>query len=207
MNKQHLRRPRIQRAFERWFKINNGRFTVPIRVTKVSSKGIELRFINYPDCLSVWLSRDGLSVHVDWREHWWDMLIDMDTYIKRTYDGYKCEWCLAEDGKSATLFSSPEALWRDHLFKPFLDWVNEKLAPARWLQISGTAGGSTWARLIKDENALEKPDPGLILMRGLVRIDGTQAFDEDTDVVSTWLVELKPETCLAEECFQKPETV
>jgi hypothetical protein len=206
MNKQHLRHPRIQRAFVRWFKRNNRRFAVPIRVSKATSKGMEFRFINYPDCLSVWLSRDGLSVHVNWQEHW-DMLLDIDVGIKTTNDGYQCLFCFHEGGMTSVLFSSKEALWQDHIFEPFLEWVNEKLAPARWLQISGTAGGSTWTRLIKDKNALEKPDPGLILMQGLVRIDGTQAFDEDTDVVSKWLVELKPEASLVDECFKKYPTI
>lgn len=35
-----------------------------------------------------------------------------------------------------------ESLWQDHLFEPFLRWVNEELAPAHWLQVSRTQGAT-----------------------------------------------------------------
>jgi hypothetical protein len=193
VNKQHLRRPRIQRAFEHWFKNNNTRFAVPVFVTKISGKGIELRFQNYPDCLSVWLGLFSLSVHVNWQGHWWDMLMDLDASIITTHDGYKCELCLFQHGNSAKIFPSKEALWQDHLFEPFLQWVNEDLAPARWLQISGFASGSTSARLIRNNNDLKKPDPGVILIQNLVSLDRTTARERNPDGMTEWLVELRPE--------------
>lgn len=217
MNKQHLRRPRIQRAFVRWFKENRNRFEVPVRLVKITAKGVELRFQNYPDCLSVWLSRnDELGVFVTWQGKLWDTLIGPSGSVRRWSrsirrdaprnwhedyrEGYVCIFCLHEF-PNVMLFSSPEALWQDHIFDSFLEWVNEELAPARWLQLSCTKdGGATWARLTRDDSALEKPDRTLLLMQGLKRIDGTPSFEDGADGVVTWLISLKSETGTAAEC-------
>jgi hypothetical protein len=188
---KRLPRPRIQRAFVRWFNQNHTRFEVPIRLTKITAKGVELIFQDYPDCLSIWLSGDELAVHVNWQGHWWDMIIDLDVWIYHTPDGYKCRCCWDHSGESASIFPSREALWQDHLFDPFLKWVNEKLAPARWLQISGTGNrGSTWAQLIRDESELDKPDRALILLQELKRLDGTPAYDGGAEGITNCLVEL-----------------
>ncbi len=195
MNKQHLRRPRIQRAFESWFKKNSTRFAVPLRVTKIKASGIELRFDNYPDCLSVWLSKDEIAVHVNWEGEWWDMIIDLDIWPGNKRGGFICECCLVEPGESVVIFPTREALWQDHLFEPFLKWVNEKLAPARWLQICCTKDrGARWERLIRDESDLDKPDHTLLFLQQMVKVDGTRSFEGGPEDVTNWLVPLKSET-------------
>lgn len=195
MSIKHLPRPRIQRAFVRWFNDNRSRFEVPVRLTKITAKGVELHFINYPDCISVWLSSDELGVNVKWQGDYWDALFDMDLYPCHTPDGYKCEFCVPDNGESATLFPSREALWQDHLFAPFLKWVNEKLAPARWLQVSCTGNrGSTWAQLILDESELSKPDRTLLFIQQLKRVDGQPVYDGGQEGITNWLVSLKPES-------------
>ena len=195
MNKQHLRRPRIHRAFVRWLKKNSTRFAVPLRVTKVKGKGMELRFDNYPDCLSVWLSKDVIAVHVVWQGKWWDMIIYRKILPAYKRGGFICECCFVEPGESVVIFPTREALWQDHLFEPFLKWVNEELAPARWLQICCTAErGSRWERLIRDESDLDKPDRALLFLQQMVRVDGTRSFEGGAEDITTWLVPLKPET-------------
>lgn len=105
---------------------------------------------------------------------------------------------MADNSDSAKLFPSREALWQDHLFDKFLSWVNEKLAPARWLQISciGSSGNRrcTWVQLIMDESELSKPDRTLHLMQQLKRVDGQPAYEGGAEGVMNWLVSLKPET-------------
>jgi hypothetical protein len=55
------------------------------------------------------------------------------------------------------VYPSREALWRDHLFEPFLDWCNGVLANAQWLALHRTTGGgATWAKLIDDSEVEEK---------------------------------------------------
>jgi len=193
MSIKHLPRPRIQRTFVRWFNENHTRFMVPIRLTKITAKGVELHFQNYPDCLSVWLSSYELGVHVEWQGDYWDALFNQEVYLCRTPGGYKCEFCELDYGKSAALFPSRELLWQDHLFEPFLKWVNEKLAPARWLRVSSIGdGGSTWAELIRDESALLKPDRTLLLMQQLSRLDGQPVYSDGSEGVTNWMVSLKP---------------
>lgn len=44
-----------------------------------------------------------------------------------------------------------EALWAKDVFEPFLEWVNDTLAPARWIKLS-RYGGATWAKLVRDRS-------------------------------------------------------
>jgi len=190
----------IQRAFLRWLNENRAHFMVPLRLTKISAKGLELHFQNYPGCLSValsfWGSDYGLRVEVKWQGQPWDALIDFDVSPYIVPGGYKCMQCVHEKGESATLFSSSEALWQDHLFAPFQKWVNEKLAPARWLRISCFNDKScTWAELIQNESKLSEPDRTLILMQQLKRLDDKPVYDGGPDGVTNWLLPLKSETC------------
>ncbi len=142
-------RPRIQRVFVRWFKENRNRFNVQIQLTQITDKGVELHFPQYRDILSVWLSRWDLSVCVDWQGEIWDMLISLDAAPESSPTGYRCKLC--ENAHST--WPSREGLWRDHLFEPFLAWVNEHLAPATWLKLYGTEGGGIrWARLGSHQN-------------------------------------------------------
>jgi hypothetical protein len=47
------------------------------------------------------------------------------------------------------VFPNLDALWRDHLFEPFLAWVNEELAEADAVGLYGSpSDGYTHARLL-----------------------------------------------------------
>lgn len=95
-------------------------------------------------------------------------------------------------------FPSREAIWKDHLFDQLLKWVNEKLAPARWLRLSGTGGkgnrGITWAWLISDESELDELDRELIHLKGFKPLGGIRTYEYDVGYVRNWLIELRPET-------------
>ena len=67
-----------------------------------------------------------------------------------TSNGYICSLCdpaLCEPVGIAT-YPSRELLWRSHLFEPFLDWVNNNLAKAPWIEIYGSIGNCASARLL-----------------------------------------------------------
>ncbi len=115
-----------------------------------------------------------------------------------TLGGYQCKHCVHEDGKQVMMFPSREALWKDHLFEPFLQWVNEVLAPARWLQLSSIGEyGSTWAQLLRDEIASSESNHTLHLMQQLKRLDGKPIYDGGAEGVTNWIISLKPDTsCL-----------
>jgi hypothetical protein len=70
----------------------------------------------------------------------------MDAHPVRTANGYICRECLPEEGNA---FSSREALWKNHLFEPLLEWINDELATAKALGIYATSDRSgTWAKLL-----------------------------------------------------------
>ncbi len=48
------------------------------------------------------------------------------------------------------LYSSREALWRDHLFERFLAWVNDELSRAEAVWLCGEPDRMTWAVLVPD---------------------------------------------------------
>lgn len=150
MSLNDLPRPRIQRAFIRWFEKNRCRFKIPCRITEIRGDSVQLKFVNYPDCLSVRMGKNSLDVVVDWRGQCWDMLISLDLSVNKLPAGYECKFCTMHTGGS-TVFPNRDVLWQDHFFEPFLRWVNEQLAYARWLEISTSeSGGATWANLKRD---------------------------------------------------------
>lgn len=189
MTRKHLPRPRIQRAFVCWLRENHNSFKVPVRVAKISAKLMELHFPGQPDCLSACLSPDEINVYVTWQGEYWDSLTRFEAFPFRTAEGWKCGQCVYENGDSAGLFPSRKALWQDHLFEPFLRWVNEKLAAAHWLRVSCTEG-ATWAELIRDESALPEPDRPLLFLRQLKRLDGRLVYDSSTEGAPNWLIPL-----------------
>lgn len=189
MTRKRLPRPRIQRAFVCWFNENRGRFNTSVRVGRVSARLVELHFPGYPACLSACLSPDELNVYVTWQGECWDLLSSLEASPFHTAQGWKCRQCVIENADSARLFPSRESLWQDHLFEPFLRWVNEELAPARWLQVSRTQG-ATWAELIRDESALSNPGMTPLLVEELKRIDGESTHDSNREAVSNWLIPL-----------------
>ena len=72
------------------------------------------------------------------------MLTSLDTSPTRVPGGYVCTMC---DPETRPTLPSREAVWETDLFEPFLQWVNECLAPANALHISGDVG-FTDARLV-----------------------------------------------------------
>jgi hypothetical protein len=119
--KRHAR-PRIQRAFLRWFQENRRRFNVRIELSQIT----------------------------DWQGESWDMLISLDAIPEASPAGYRCTLC----ENAHRTWPTREALWRDHLFEPFLEWANQSLAAATWLRLYRTReGGSSWATYGSDQNA------------------------------------------------------
>ena len=72
------------------------------------------------------------------------MLISLDTSPVRVPAGYVCTMCAPE---TRPTLPSWEAVWETDLFNPLLRWVNERLAPANALHISGD-DGFTIAKLV-----------------------------------------------------------
>lgn len=95
--------------------------------------------------LTAYLGHNEITVSVESQGTYWDTILDLDASPKRIPGGYVCDFCPAQD---RPVFPSPEALWRDHLFEPFLEWINNDLAKADAISITGTPDWIGSARLI-----------------------------------------------------------
>ena len=145
------RAPRFQRAMIRWFLKNHSQFLVPVALKKINAKKVAIVFSEHPDSLCVSFGSSGLSVHAMWDGCSWDRLLDLDVLPQATRRGYQCKLCMGWP-KSATgpvaCFPTREALYQDHVFEPFLKWVNETLACASQMSLYGDPEDCTWAELI-----------------------------------------------------------
>lgn len=151
-----VRRP-IQKAFLCWYQENATRFKVPLRFARRTDNCLEFTFPGLHPFLSIALTHE-IGVHVTKRDVWWDALIFFEVYPKRIGTQFQCSLCIHEARKN---YATRNALWCDHLFEPFLEWVNDTLVPARWLGIYGFLDeGWTWARLLevsRDKQEDESP--------------------------------------------------
>lgn len=149
-------RPRIQRAFFRWLSENKHRFAVPLRIVKRTDSEIGISLVGLNPIISISLST-GIVVCVTWENEVWDWLYCFDEAVpRRVVNGYVCKICEeAEENKILKIFQNREALWRDHLFEPFLKRLNDDLAQATDIGLYCDENRScTWAKLIKDRQNL-----------------------------------------------------
>jgi hypothetical protein len=150
MNPRKLPRPRIQSAFVQWFRSNRHRFSNAVRIARITQRSIEIAFPAMPVALSASLSRTDLSVLVSHQGVLWDMLLSLDAFPESDGHGqYRCLLCT----DSAQTWPTREALWEDHLFEPFLEWVNRRLDPPREIQFHGSINSITCAELRPSSDA------------------------------------------------------
>lgn len=88
----------------------------------------------------------------------WDLVESHEAGAVASASGYFCTLCVLE---ARVFYPSREALWRDHLFETFLEWVNDKLLKARWIGIYGSHEiGGTWVKLLTDRPEHEREQDG-----------------------------------------------
>lgn len=144
-HKRNYARPRIQRSFLSWFAESRRRFAVPLRVTRRTKQGIALEFTSAKSLIRATLTSWEINVGFDWQGACWDLLICFEAIPELTKNGYICSLCNPE--QRAT-YTTRDQLWRNHLFEPFLAWVNRTLTKAPWIEIYGSAGRATAVRLL-----------------------------------------------------------
>lgn len=152
-------RPRIQRAFFRWLAENRQRFFVPIQITKRTDRRIEISFVGLNPVVSVLLTNE-IGVSVIWGNEFWDYLSCFEVNPLHVENGYICTFCVSEIHE---IFPDREALWCDHLFEPFLEWVNSTLVPASHIGLYGTLNSCTYAEL-KKADALNESQPQPVVL-------------------------------------------
>lgn len=151
-------RPRIQRELLHWLSENRQRFVVPVRITRRTDRWIEMAFVGANPILSATLTRWEINIAVEWQGQCWDLVESHEAGAVASGSGYFCTLCVPE---ARVFYPSREALWRDHLFETFLEWVNDKLLRARWIGIYGSHEiGGTWVKLLTDRPEHEREPRG-----------------------------------------------
>ena len=138
------RRP-LHNSFIQWYAANEDKFAIKLELLKPTDACLDVGFRAINAILTAHLVEDEVSVAVMSQGTFWDTILHLDALPKRVPGGYVCDFCEEEYRR---IFPSLEALWRDHLFEPFLEWVNDELAKAVAICISGTPDWVGWARLI-----------------------------------------------------------
>lgn len=175
----------IQRAFVRWFQSAQPRFVLPVDIVRVGRHALTMDLGCFAGYIYVMLGERGIEVGAEWKSEPFDLLWENFVYMKKGADGYYCEQCLPET-KYAKSYPSRESLWIEHVFEPFVDWVNHKLARAKFLNFYATdEWGITDARLSETEH------PGSLVFLGDVSQIASVTPDGTVQVRDTPL----PDSC------------
>ena len=139
---------------EFWVWLESAATKIPIvaRPSGCTEQRIELAFDDITPAIGAFLTCWELVVFVNFEGRNWDVLLHLDARPRRrARGGYTCECCRPADRR---VFPSLAALWRDHLFEPFLGWVNGELAVADALGLYGSpSDGYTYAKLLPEDDA------------------------------------------------------
>ncbi len=139
-----MNRRTIRRAFLKWLKINRSRLAVEIELGCRTEEMIAFSLVGINPVITASLGRE-INVSVTYESYCWDLLLCLDEpQIARVRGGYVCTQCLPESRK---VFPDRFSIYADHLFERLLDWVNDDLAKAKWLKLSGRPGDMTWVEL------------------------------------------------------------
>ncbi len=146
-------RRKIQCAFLSWLEANRARFAVEIELGTRTDEVHEFSFAGINRAIRGALTTYEINVYALHADDCWDFLLSLEAEPRRIMGGgVVCEACLPE---ARRVFADRPALWADHLFEPFLEWVNDNLAKAKWLALYGDPDYATWARLLPNDDISE----------------------------------------------------
>lgn len=190
-------RPRFQREVVRWLQENHHHFSTPLRLATRTDTMMEFTFPELTSSLSVRFSPQGVRVSVTRGDVEFDAILDLVIHLERSPLGY---YCGLQYPDQRQFFATRSAIWQSVLFEPFLDWVNQDLAPARWLRFFRFGLGSSSASLIYSEEDIQRPDPAMRLVASLKNIDDLPICVPGRDDINVWVVSLRGEE--REVCYR-----
>jgi len=135
----------LHNAFFRWYVANEEKFAVRLEMLNRPGTCVDVSFRDINRVLTAQVIEDELTASVLSQRTYWDTILDFDTAPQPIPGGVMCDLCVE---KSQRIFPTLEALWCDHLFEPFLACVNEKLAIATVVSITGTPNWFGSAKLL-----------------------------------------------------------
>jgi hypothetical protein len=146
-------RRKIQRAFSSWLDKNHDRFSMKIRLGRRTDRFWEFSFVGINAAIQGALTTYEINVAAEYANDCRDLLLSLEAEPRQARGGgVFCDICLPE---ARRVFPDRPALWVNHLFEPFLDWVNDNLAKAKWLALHGDPDFATWARLLPNDDQTE----------------------------------------------------
>ena len=151
---------RFQRVFLAWLDESRERLAVPVTVSRRTRDRLDLTFGDAAPMLEASVSAWEVIVSAEWEGDCVDLVFEVDVGPQRVPGGYVCDRCEPEKRE---VFPTREALWRDHLFEPFVQWVNQELAPARFVGV-WRSGGMTAARLLDETGTCPRNGAPLVLL-------------------------------------------
>lgn len=144
----HCRR-RFHKAFLHWYTTNEDKFAIKLELLKRTDWSLDIGFCQIGRVVTAELGIDEINILIVWNGTFWDMLQCFEAIPKRVPGGYVCNLCPEHD---RSIYPSREAIWRIEIFEPFLAWVNDDLANAEAVAVSGDPDRTTWARLVEGAN-------------------------------------------------------
>lgn len=145
-----------------WQHLLKHRFAIGLRIVRRTDRWLQMAFVGINPAIVATLTRTGISVSVEVQGDCWDLIFDMDAVPVPTHQGYVCALCPEE---ASEVYASRAALWRNHLFEPFLQWINTSLKSSELLLLFGDSGGCTSASLVADKtSAAERDVPSMMLV-------------------------------------------
>ena len=140
------------RCFQGWYRDNQQRFLLPLRLVKRTEHAVELAVGDIPaSVLTISLlnhatTPQGLecAAYFFHDGECMDSMCWLSAYPLRQGEYVVCDECAGVG--HAERFPNTETLWRAHVFEELLDWINCTLAPATHLDFYGKAG-CTWVNL------------------------------------------------------------
>lgn len=143
-------------TFRSWYLSHRHRFLVPLR--QISDR--EWKF-TASDLIVTAAVRDSLVVTARNPENTqdrWDEIAEFAAVAVQTSDGWICSLCRDMPREGATppkVYESREVLLTDHVYEPFLAWVNNTLYKAEVLALYDIGDGFSWAKLLTGQEDAE----------------------------------------------------
>ena len=139
------------KTFLDWFEENRYRFQFIVIFDRVDDDYLKFSFLVLRNIIRGYINWSDdyveLGILVHDVEEFMDEIFNPFAHPALTEDGWICKECLECDKNTCVqIFDTVEELLADHVFIPFLEWVNERLAKADSLDIYAS-DGMTWARL------------------------------------------------------------
>jgi len=152
-----MSKPDLRRAFLDWLDEARSRLAVAIHIERSTAEAIDFSFaLANPVLLGALIARGDLVISAEWAGTSWDFLFFNEVRPQQNLNGFTCSLC--KPGNKRRVFPSLETLWHDHLFEPFADWINTKLAIAQAVALYRSDNGSArWARLVTAGEDVELP--------------------------------------------------